>query len=51
MQKTERAGKWYTLLIPALRRQRWVELCEFEASHLYRVSSSMAGAKKAKTEF
>ena len=26
-------------LIPALRRQRWVELCEFKASLVYIVSS------------
>ena len=31
-------------LIPALRRQRQVDLCEFEASLVYRVSSRTARA-------
>ena len=31
-------------LIPALRRQRQVDFCEFEASLVYRVSSRTAGA-------
>jgi len=35
---------WYMTLIPALRRQRQVELCEFEASLVYRVSSRTARA-------
>jgi len=30
---------WCKLLIPALRRQRQVDLCEFKASLVYRVSS------------
>ncbi|EDL93519.1 rCG45794, partial [Rattus norvegicus] len=32
--KTMLTAKWWwcTLLIPALRRQRWVDLCEFKAS-------------------
>jgi hypothetical protein len=32
-------------LIPALRRQRWADLCEFETSLIYRVSSRTAKAK------
>ena len=34
-------AKWWCLmpLIPALRRQRQVDLCEFEASLVYRASS------------
>ena len=35
---------WHTLLIPALRRQTWEELCEFEANLVYRASSKTAGA-------
>jgi hypothetical protein len=31
-------------LIPALRRQRWVDLCEFEASLVYGVGSRTAKA-------
>jgi hypothetical protein len=31
-------------LIPALRRQRWMDLCEFGASLGYRVSSRVAKA-------
>ena len=30
---------WHTPLIPALRRKRQADLCEFEASLVYRVSS------------
>ena len=30
---------WHTPLIPALRRQRQADLCEFEASLVYRASS------------
>ena len=34
------AGWWWHIpLIPALRRQRHVDLCEFEASLVYRASS------------
>jgi len=41
----EQAGQWcHTPLIPALRRQRQVELCEFEASLLYKASSRTARA-------
>jgi hypothetical protein len=29
---------WYTLLTPALRRQRQADVCEFEASLVYIVS-------------
>jgi hypothetical protein len=35
---------WCTPLIPALRRQRQVYLCEFEASLIYRVSSRTVSA-------
>ena len=35
--KKKKAG--HMTLIPALRRQRQVDLCEFEASLVYRVSS------------
>ena len=30
---------WHTPLIPALRRQRQMELCEFKASLVYRARS------------
>ena len=30
---------WHALLIPALRMQRQMDLCEFEASLVYKVSS------------
>ena len=34
------AGRWWrTPLVPALGKQRLVDLCEFEASVVYRVSS------------
>ena len=36
--------RWHMPLIPALGRQRQVELCEFEASLVYRVSSRIARA-------
>ena len=35
---------WHTLLIPALRRQRQEDLCESEASLVYRVSFRTARA-------
>ena len=35
---------WYTPLIPALRRWRQADLCEFEASLVYRVRSRTARA-------
>jgi hypothetical protein len=35
---------WRTPLIPALRKQRQEDLCEFEASLVYRVSSMTARA-------
>ena len=33
---------WHTSLIPALRRQRQTDLCEFEASLVHKVSSRTA---------
>ena len=33
------ASQWYIHVIPALRRQRQVDLCEFEASLVYIVST------------
>jgi hypothetical protein len=36
--------EWRTPLTPALGRQRQVDLCEFEATLVYRVSSRTAGA-------
>ena len=35
-------ARWYTPLIPALRRQKQVDLCELEASLVYPVSSRLA---------
>jgi hypothetical protein len=35
---------WLTLLIPAFKRQRQVDLCEFEASLVYKMSSRTARA-------
>ena len=35
---------WYTPLIPALRRQRQADLCEFKSSLIYRASSRAARA-------
>jgi hypothetical protein len=35
---------WYMPLIPALRRQRQADLCEFKASLVYIASSRIAGA-------
>jgi hypothetical protein len=37
------------LLVPALRRQSLVNLCEFEASLVYKGSSRTAGAKHRET--
>ena len=33
---------WHRSLVPALRRQRQTDLCEFEASLAYKVSSRTA---------
>jgi hypothetical protein len=33
-----RSGWWHMALIPALLQQRQADLCEFEASLIYRVS-------------
>ena len=35
---------WCTPVIPALRRQRQVDFCEFEARVIYIVSSTLAKA-------
>jgi hypothetical protein len=35
---------WHTPLIPALERQRQVDLCEFKASLVYRVNSRISKA-------
>ena len=45
-QKIEgRAGQWwFKPLIPKLKRQRQVDLCEFEASLVYKSSSRTARA-------
>ena len=44
-QDSELAGQWWcTPLIPALGKQRQVDLCEFEASLVYRASSRTARA-------
>lgn len=37
------AGQWWhTLLIPALRRQRWENFYKFEADVVYRMNSRIA---------
>ena len=43
-QKTNTSGAWWwhTPLVPALRRQRQENLCEFEASLAYKASSRTA---------
>jgi hypothetical protein len=47
--KQTKAGQWwYKPLIPGLRRQRQVDLCESEASLVYRGSSRTARAIKTK---
>ena len=47
-KKKNKAGWWRTPLIPALGRQRQEDLCEFEASLVYRVSSRTARATTGK---
>ena len=43
MQLEMKNGQWWlTSLIPALGRQREADLCEFEASLVYRISSRTA---------
>jgi hypothetical protein len=37
--KHSRVGEGHTILIPALRRQRQEDLCEFKDRLIYRVSS------------
>ena len=46
MPKKPHSGRlwWPTALIPAFRRQRQVDLCEFKANLVYIVSSRTAGA-------
>ena len=45
MKRSKLAGQWYhTPLIPALGRQKLADLCEFEASLVYRSSSRTARA-------
>ena len=42
---------WHTPLIPALGRQRLADLCEFEATEVYRASSRTAGAVTKRNRF
>jgi hypothetical protein len=42
----ESGRRWHTPLVPALGRQRQVDLCEFEVSLVYRVSSRIVKAKR-----
>ena len=42
-KKQKRGWKWRTPLFPALRRQKPVDLYEFNASLIYRVSSTEPG--------
>jgi hypothetical protein len=45
LKMNKEAGRWWCIpLTPALERQRQVDLCEFEASLVYRVSSRTARA-------
>jgi hypothetical protein len=45
IENNEHLGQWWcTPLIPALGRQRQVDLCEFEASIVYRASARTARA-------
>jgi hypothetical protein len=39
----EHQVRWHTPLIPALKRQRQADLCEFWASLVYRVSPDSQG--------
>jgi hypothetical protein len=40
-----------TLLIPALRRQRQVRLCEFKASQIYKASPGQPGLQRETLSF
>jgi len=40
--RLELGGWWHMTLVPAFRRQRQMDLCEFGASLFYRASSKMA---------
>ena len=44
VQRPISGSVWHRPLIPALRRQTQADLCEFEASLVYRVSSRTARA-------
>ena len=48
--RSERTVVWWRMppLVPALRRQRQAELCEFEAGLVYRVSSRPARSHRVK---
>jgi hypothetical protein len=48
--KLNRAGRLYPTLIPALGRQRQADLCEFEVSLVYRVSSRAANVTQRKLQ-
>ena len=46
---TKQVWWWHTPLIPALRRQRQVDLCEIEVSLVYRASSRKNSALNKQT--
>lgn len=39
-------AEWLAALIPELERQRWADISEFEASLVYKLSSSLGKATK-----